>query len=406
MLKNISYKEALELIFQSGETLGVEKVFLCDALNRIIAEDIVSDYDIPFFDNSAMDGFALRAADTLSATIDNPVKLKIIDEVPAGDITPKNLGSFEAIRIMTGGIIPFGADSVIRKESIKEESGYVYIYKPINFSLDVRKAGEDVKKGDTVIKIGSKITPASMGMLSSLGRAFIKVYRKPTVSVIITGNEILDIDDTFVEGKVRNSNGFTLLGLFKQQQISVRLSGITKDSKEALIEAITDNSDADIIVSTGGVSMGEYDFVKDVVSELGYTPIFWGVRVKPGKPLFLAKKGRKLYIGVPGNPVSTMTTYYLFIYPLIQKIQNSVSKDFFELEALLTEDIERKDLRTEFIRGVLKKGKEGFTVTTTGMQGSGILSSMLKGNCFIIVEEGVQDIKKGSLVPVMVFDSL
>ncbi len=406
MLKNISYKEALELIFQSGETLGVEKVFLCDALNRIIAEDIVSDYDIPFFDNSAMDGFALRAADTLSATIDNPVKLKIIDEVPAGDITPKNLGSFEAMRIMTGGIIPFGADSVIRKESIKEESGYVYIYNPINFSLDVRKAGEDVKKGDTVIKIGSKITPASMGMLSSLGRAFIKVYRKPTVSVIITGNEILDIDDTFVEGKVRNSNGFTLLGLFKQQQISVRLSGITKDSKEALIEAITDNSDADIIVSTGGVSMGEYDFVKDVVSELGYTPIFWGVRVKPGKPLFLAKKGRKLYIGVPGNPVSTMTTYYLFIYPLIQKIQNSVSKDFFELEALLTEDIERKDLRTEFIRGVLKKGKEGFTVTTTGMQGSGILSSMLKGNCFIIVEEGVQDIKKGSLVPVMVFDSL
>ncbi len=406
MLKDISVKEALNIILEHSHTTSTEKVFLNESLNRVIAEDIVAPYNIPYFDNSAMDGYAIKSEDTQNATKNNPVKLKIINEIPAGKLDEITLKSGEAVKIMTGGIIPTGANAVARVEITKQEKDFVYIFEEVKKEKDLRKSGEDVKQGSLTIKKDTLITPAVMGMLAALGKAYIKVYRKPAVSVIVTGDEILDIDEPYIPGKIRNSNGFTLLGLLKQFNITPFITEIVKDKKDAILEIIKSCLNSDIILSTGGVSMGDYDFIKDIVPELGFEPIFWRVRVKPGKPLFFAKKDKILYFGIPGNPVSTMSTFYNFILPCIKKMNNMLNLDLFTLKATLKENIKRKDLRSEFLRGILTKENDKFYVKTTGSQGSGILSSMIKGNCFIYIEEGLDDIKKGSSVTVKLFNEI
>ncbi len=406
MLKDISVKEALNIILEHSHTTSTEKVFLNESLNRVIAEDIVAPYNIPYFDNSAMDGYAIKSEDTQNATKNNPVKIKIINEIPAGKLDEITLKSGEAVKIMTGGIIPTGANAVARVEITKQEKDFVYIFEEVKKEKDLRKSGEDVKQGSLTIKKDTLITPAVMGMLAALGKAYIKVYRKPAVSVIVTGDEILDIDEPYIPGKIRNSNGFTLLGLLKQFNITPFITEIVKDKKDAILEIIKSCLNSDIILSTGGVSMGDYDFIKDIVPELGFEPIFWRVRVKPGKPLFFAKKDKILYFGIPGNPVSTMSTFYNFILPCIKKMNNMLNLDLFTLKATLKENIKRKDLRSEFLRGILTKENDKFYVKTTGSQGSGILSSMIKGNCFIYIEEGLDDIKKGSSVTVKLFNEI
>ena len=406
MLKDISVNEALNIILKHSHATSTEKVFLNDSLNRVIAENILAPYNIPYFDNSAMDGYAIKSEDTKNASENAPAKLKIVDEIPAGKLDEITLKSGEAVKIMTGGIIPSGADAVARVEITKREKDFVHIFEYVKKEKDLRKSGEDVKKDSLTIKKDTLITPAIMGMLAALGRAFIKVYRKPVVSVIVTGDEILDIDEPYIPGKIRNSNGFTLLGLLKQFNITPFITEIVKDDKDALIDTIKSCLNSDIILSTGGVSMGDYDFIKDIVPALGFEPLFWRVRVKPGKPLFFAKKDKTLYFGIPGNPVSTMSTFYNFILPCIKKMNNIPNIDLFTLQAITTENIKRKDLRSEFLRGILTRKDDKFYVKTTGSQGSGILSSMIKGNCFIYIEEGVDDIKKGSKVTVKLFNEV
>ena len=405
MLKDISVKEAIKLILQNSETLTTEKIFLSDALNRTIAEDIIASYNIPPYDNSAMDGFALRSEDTVGASENNPVKLKILGTVSAGSLFNKSVGKGEAVKIMTGAKVPEGANCIARKEITKEENDFVYIFEHIKENNDLRKAGEDIKKGEKVIKNGTTITPAVFGILSSFGRSYIKVFKQPVVSVLVTGDEIVDIDEELSKGKIRNSNGFTLRAMLSQQGLNACFSEIIDDNPEILKEKIKNSLNSDIILSTGGVSMGEYDFVKDIIIELGFEPIFWRVRVKPGKPLFFAKKGKTLFFGIPGNPVSTMSSFYNFILPAIRKMSGKKELFLRRFKAILQDNIKRKDVRCEFIRGILHLKDNKFFVTTTGAQGSGILSSMKKGNCFIIIDEGEPFVKKGDKVTVAIFDS-
>ncbi len=404
MLKDISVKEAIDLILKNSQVLPTEKVFISETENRVIAEDIIASYNIPPYDNSAMDGYALNYEDTLNASKDNPAKLKVIGVLSAGAISDTVLKKGEAVKIMTGAKIPEGANCVARKEITKEDSGYVYIFEKLTYGYDIRKSGEDIKKDEIVIKKFSNITPAVAGLLASFGRSYIKVIRKPVISVLITGDEIVDIDEELTEGKIRNSNGFTLRSLLNKEGIKSFFTEIVKDSREILQEKLESSLNSDIILSTGGVSMGDYDFVKDIIIELGFEPIFWRVRVKPGKPLFFAKKGKTLFFGIPGNPVSTMSSFYNFILPSIRKMSGETNLFLRKFKAVLQADIKRKDTRCEFIRGILSVNNGKFEVVPTGAQGSGILSSMKKGNCFIIVDEGEPLVKKGDTVTVAVFD--
>ena len=404
MKNNISFDEAVSIIVENTFTLSTEKVFLNDAVGRVIAEEIYSNIDIPPFNNSAMDGFAIKSEDTLNASKNSPVKLKIIADAPAGKVVDVVVGKGETVKIMTGGKIPEGADAVLRREDVKEKDGYIYIFSNVKKMQDIRFKGEDIKKGELTISHGKVLTPARIGILASLGRAFVEVYRRPLVSILVTGDEIVDIDMPLPKGKIRNSNGYTLMSLLKEYNIPYNQNKIVSDSKQALIDAIRSNTHSDIILSTGGVSMGDYDFVKDVVKDLGFEPLFWKVRVKPGRPLFFAKSNRTLYFGIPGNPVSTMTTFYNFILPALRKMQNFENISLREINATLTGDIKRKSNRVEFIRGFLYSEKNKFFVKPTGPQGSGILSSMHLGNCFIVVDENIKKVEKGDNIKIRIFD--
>ena len=399
----ISAEEAIEIILEKTKILPKEKIFINNSLNRILAEDIYSPYNIPLSDNSAMDGFAVKSEDTKGADKNNPAKLKIIGTIPAGKIFDGILNNGEACKIMTGGVIPEGADAIARKEICKEEDGYVYIFEQVEKEKDLRKAGEDIKEGELILEKGTKITPAVMGVLASVGKSSFYVFKKPVVSILISGDEIADIDEPVVKGKVKNSNTYSLLGLIEESGGIAVNCGIIKDDKESLKRAIIENLNSDIILSTGGVSVGDYDYTKEVIEEIGFDIHFWRLKIKPGKPLLFATMKDKLYFGIPGNPVSTMVVFYNFIMPAMLKMQGK--KDIFlpEVEAILSENIVKKDSRKEFIRGIMYEENGKIYVKSTGPQGSGILKSMAKGNCFIVVDKDTDFIEKGKKIKVKVY---
>ena len=406
MKEYISADEGLKIILDNVNLLSTEKVFLLEALGRVIAEDIVSPYNVPIADNSAMDGYAIRAEDTVGATEENPVKLKIVEIIPAGKVGKKILEKNEACKIMTGAPLPEGADAVARKEICVEKNGYVYIYEEVKRGKDVRYAGEDIKKGELAIRNGTVVTPAVCGVLSALGKSVIKVYKRPVVAILITGDEIVDIDESIEFGKVKNSNAYSLMALIKEAGGIPIYTGIVKDDRESLKKAILDNLNADVILSTGGVSVGDYDYTKEVVKKAGFDIKFWKLRIKPGKPLMFATKDDKLYFGIPGNPVSTMVVFYNFIKPALLKMQGFENIFLPEREAILAEDIRKKDSRREFIRGILFKKDGNLYVKSKGPQGSGILKSMAMGNCFIIMKEDITYLNKGSKVKVYIYKNI
>ena len=403
MKQMISAEEAINIIIDHTKILGKEKIFITEALGRVLAQDIYSPYNIPFADNSAMDGYVLKAMDTKGASENNPAKLKLIGTIPAGKIFHGKINSGEACKIMTGGIIPEGADCVARKEICKEENGFVYIYKELKPEKDLRKAGEDIKEGELVLEKGTEITPAVVGVLASIGKSVVYVYKKPKISILISGDEIADIDEPLIKGKVKNSNTYSLIALIKEFGGIPVNCGIIKDNKENLKNAIIENLNSDIILSTGGVSVGDYDFTKEVIKEVGFNIHFWRLKIKPGKPLLFATYNDKLYFGIPGNPVSTMVVFYQFIMPAILKMQGFNNIFLPKREAILIEEINKKDSRREYIRGILFKKNGKLYVKTTGPQGSGILKSMVKGNCLIEIQEDQLKLEKGSKVIVYIY---
>ena len=395
--------EAQKTVFEATKTLGLEKISLLDAFGRVLGEDIIAARDNPPWDNSAMDGFAVRWEDIKQEhAITKPVALKVIEDVPAGTVATRTVGPGQAIRIMTGAPIPKGADTVVKVEETEPSENTVKIFKEVERGSNIRPQGEDVKKGDCIIAKGTQIRPAEAGMLAILAKSFVLVYQRPRVAILSTGDELADLDERFDEEKIINSNSYGTAAAVQEAGGIPILLGIAKDQPAALKEKISHGLNADILVLSGGVSMGDYDFTKAVFKDLGAEMNFWKLAIRPGQPLAFGKIQGKLAFGLPGNPVSSMVTFEQLVRPAMLKMGGHRSYGRPVVQAAFQEKFSKRTDRRHFLRGILSRENDVLTVRTTGDQGSGILTSMVKANGLIDVPEEVERLNPGDIVNVQV----
>lgn len=399
-------EEAQKTVLAATQQLGVEKIGLLEALGRVLGEDIIASRDNPPWDNSAMDGFAVRAEDIKQDhAITKPVVLTIIEDVPAGKVATKTVGSGQAIRIMTGAPVPKGADTVIKVEETEPSGDTVRIFKQEPRGSNIRPQGEDVKKGDCIIPKGTQLRPAEVGMLAILAKSFILVHQRPRVAILSTGDELADLDERFDEDKIINSNSYGLAAAVQEAGGIPILLGIAKDQPAALKEKIAHGLNADVLVLSGGVSMGDYDFTKAVFKELGAEMNFWKLAIRPGQPLAFGKIQGKLAFGLPGNPVSSMVTFEQLVRPAMLKMSGQRSYGRPVVQALFQEKFSKRNDRRHFLRGILSREGGVLKVRTTGEQGSGILTSMVKANCLIDIPQEVERLNPGDTVTVQILSA-
>ncbi len=418
----ISVEQALEKILSYIDVLEEEQVPILDLLGQVLAEDIYSSINIPPLDSAAMDGYAVQSRDTLGAGNESPRFLRVTGTVIAGSISEHEVQPGTAIRIMTGAPVPKGADSVVkfedtdeaqRKKSSNEQPiTEIGILCKVNAGLNIRRAGEDIAKGSKVLSKGMVIRPAEVGVLASLGRSKVTVIRRPVVAILATGNELADINQPLPAGKIYNSNTYSVAALVRRSGGIPKILGIALDSKDSLVTRLRQGLDADMLITTGGVSAGDYDMVKDVLAQEGEIT-FWTVRMKPGKPLaFGTIKGidktgatRNIpQLGLPGYPVSSMVTFELFARPAILKMMGKKNLTKPTVEAVIEEPILNKSGRRAYTRAVVEKRNDQYFARLTGPQGSGMLTSMSLANGLVIVPEDKAEVKAGEIVQVMMLN--
>ena len=390
--------DALARILASVPGLPAVDAPLLDALGLVLAEDIAADRDVPPFRNSAMDGYAVRGDDVASA----PVELRVVGEVAAGAFPDRAVGPGEAMRIMTGAPIPDGADTVVRVEDTDNASDVVTITAATPKGMATRQAGEDLRKGETVLTKGTVLRAAEIGLLASVGRARIRVRKRPRVAVFSTGDEIVDLDQPMDRGQIHDSNRYTLASAIRAAGAEPWVRGIVRDSPDVLRAALREAVAADAIVTSGGVSVGDHDHLKPVLSELG-TIDFWAIAIRPGRPLAFGElkdgERRVPIFGLPGNTVSALVTFEIFVRPALLRMQGRQNVARPRTKARLTEPIDKPDFLRVFARGI--HDPEAGTVRLTGPQGSGILRSMSLANCLIDLPVGASRFEKGQEVDVI-----
>ena len=396
-----SYEEALKTIVEWAVPLGEERVNIVDALGRVIAERVVSGRNIPPWDNSSMDGFAVRASDVESAREDMPVELTVIGDLPAGKKWSGTVGKGEAVRIMTGAPVPDGADAVVRVEDTREITRErVRVMQSVRPGTDIRRAGEDVRTGDMVFAPGTRIRPAEMGMLAALNQPSLRVFLRPRVAFLTTGSELADLGEETGDDRIISSNTYSLTGqVVEAGGIPLNL-GIAPDDPGEIRRRLEGALTADILVTSAGVSVGEYDFVKDVFQQIGIEVHFFKVRIRPGRPLTFGTYGNKLVFGLPGNPVSSMVCFEEFVRPAVRKMGGHARFERAEMTARAREPVEKPEGLTFFFRCRLVQENGEWWAETTGPQGSGILSSMVQADGLMIVPEGQPRVEPGEPVRV------
>ena len=404
MKQSITVAEARKIILESIRPLGTEKVPLPACLGRVLAESVTSRWDIPPLDNTAMDGFAVRAADVAGACADRPVPLEVIEDLPAGRIAARTVVPGTAIRIMTGAPIPAGADAIVRVEDTQSEGTKVRVLATVPAGEHIRRAGEDVREGEKVLEAGALLGAAAVGMLSSLGRAFVHVTQRPRVAVLSTGDELVDVDGDRRDGKIIASNSYCLAAQVREcGAIPVSL-GITPDTREAIEARFREAMGCDVILSSGGVSVGDYDFIKDVLRSLGSEMKFWRVAMKPGHPLVFGLLGGRPVFGLPGNPVSCMVSFEQFVRPSLLKMMGHRSLFRPVVRARLREALRQKPGRTTFVRAVVTRDRDGLSVRSAGNQSSGALLSMVRANGLLIFPADRAELPEGSEAEVQIID--
>jgi len=406
----LSVEQALERILAAFRPLESERVPILDGLGRVLAKDVYADADIPPYANSSMDGYAVLAADTFGATREAPVRLEIVDELAAGYVTQTEVSPGTAIRIMTGAPIPSGSDAVVRVEDTTAGGEWVDVFVEVQVDNYIRPAGEDVCQGDLVLKQGTVVRPQEIGMLASLGHKEVSVIRRPRVAILSTGDEIVEIDAPLAPGKIRDANGYSNASqVVKYGGIPILL-GIAGDTVEELTDKIRAGlaQGVDLFLTSGGVSVGDFDVVKDVLAAEGEMG-FWRVRMKPGKPLAFGHLDRPSQsegapvpiLGLPGNPVSVMVSFEMFVRPAILKMLGRSDLARSTVKATLMDELKHKDSRRHFLRVRVEKSEESYQAYLTGGQGSGILSSMVKANGFAIIPEEWTHVPAGTWVQVI-----
>jgi len=402
--------EAAKLIVEHCAPLPPERRPLKEALDLVLAEDVASPIDLPAWDNSAMDGYAVRAADVAGATRERGATLRVIESVPAGRFPERTITAGTATRIFTGAPLPAGADSVIRQEDCEARpEGGVTVFDDRDAGHNIRRRGEDIRRGDMVLAAGGALGPAQLGVLASIAHATPLVHRAPRVAFLGSGDEIVDLDragEILAGRKVATSNSYTLFGLIRRAGGIPLDAGIAGDSRESLREHLARAADADLLVTTAGVSVGEHDFVREVLTELGYDMKLWRVRMRPGAPLGFGTLAGRPWIGLPGNPVSTMVTFELFVRPAIRRLLGHPLPFRRAVAACTAEPIRLGPPLRHFLRAVVQpEGPAGgLTARLTGPQGSGILTSMARANALLIVPEDRPDVPAGTTLQAIVLD--
>lgn len=394
----LTVEEALEGILSRIRPLAPREVPLLDAVGRTLAADAVADRDVPPFRNSAMDGYAVRGSDVGTA----PARLRVIGAVAAGSVPERPVGPGEAMRIMTGAPMPDGADTVVRVEDTDNGEEVVTVTAATPAGLSVREAGEDQRRGTTVLAKGAVLRPAEIGVLASLGVAKPRVIARPRVAVLSTGDEIADVSEPLRPGQIRDINRYSVAAAIWATSCGPWLRPIVRDTPEALRAALRDAMEADAIVTSGGVSVGDHDWVKPVVSELGTLDV-WAIAIRPGRPLAFGElrgDGRAVPIfGLPGNPVSALLTFELFVRPALLKMSGRTKLHRPRTEARLLDALDKPAALRFFARGI--HDAAAGTVRLTGPQGSGILRSMSLANCFIDLPPGPHRVAEGETVSVI-----
>ena len=383
---------------QESETVAIR-----DALGRILASPITSGLDVPGHTNSAMDGYAVRSTDLPS---DGRQRLKVIGTAFAGRPFATAVAEHECVRIMTGAVMPTACDSVVMQEHVQLEADEIIIDDQQQAGQNVRLAGEDIAKGDSVFQPGRRLSPADIGLLASLGIGKVSVIRKLKVAFFSTGDELTSVGQPLESGQIYDSNRYTLWSMLSELGVEIIDLGVVRDAPELVEQAFKDAAaQADVIITSGGVSVGEADFVKETLANLGQVN-FWKVAMKPGRPLAFGQVEQAYFFGLPGNPVSVMVTFYIFVQAALEKMMGGTPRPRLKLQASCQNQLRKRAGRVEYQRGMFEVNADGsYSVTKTGAQGSGILRSMSDANCFIFLPIESEGVAAGAMVEIWPFDS-
>lgn len=396
----IDFEEAQKLVFRHCRKLPVTQIPVPKSLGYVLAESIRTSTPLPRFDASAVDGFAVRSPDLNKATHSNATCLQLTGTLAAGDNRILKLNRGTTIRILTGAQIPAGAEACVMQEHVRVENDLVFFSKPVDAGANIRFAGDEFKKGEIVLESGTLITPPVVAMLAVLGRQHVRVCRKPRVSLIVTGNELQPPGTRLRRGKIYDSNTRGLLAALRAIGIDSIRTFRTQDTPRQIKQAFRKAfADSDVVISSGGVSVGSSDFVKDVLAELKVRNVFWRIAIKPGKPIYFGTKKKTLIFGLPGNPVAAQLGFQLLIKPAILRMMGMSSVSSLTLSAILSQDLRKKTGRMEFVRGILSTDDaEQLTVRPARGQDSHMIGGLAKANCLIHFPKDQERISAGSKV--------
>ncbi len=397
----ISADQALQIVLENVAALGVERVPILESLGRVLGESISSSRDIPGFDNSAMDGYAVRAADVAGASEASPIKLAVVETVGAGQMPSRRVGAGQAVRTMTGAPVAEGADAIIPVERTRGSGDLVEFLASADKGAFIRPRGEDLRLGELVMSAGKVLTPADLGMLASVNRAMVEVIRRPRVAIVATGDELVDVDQPPTGAQVVNSSAYALAGAVREAGADAVILKVARDDAREIRDRLAEAMTFDAVLSTGGVSVGQFDHVKGALDELGMRQLFHGVAQKPGRPLKFGTVGYRPIFGLPGNPVSTLVCFYLYARPALRKMGGMRRVGLPRVIARCAVEIKiSKDL-TEFVRVKLERDRDGYLATPTGGQGSGILSSLSRADGLLIGPSTETILKAGAQATVL-----
>ncbi|EHK2334036.1 gephyrin-like molybdotransferase Glp [Clostridium perfringens] len=404
MKKFIALEEALEILNKNTKALKSEVVSIKDSLKRVLYGDVKSKINNPPFNKSVFDGYAFKSEDSKGTSKENPIELKIVDEIFAGDFSEIEIKSGEAVRIMTGAPIPVGADCVLKQEETERHGDLVKIFKEMKSNENISFMGEDIKSGETLIKKGKRLDYADLGIMASSGISEVTVYKKPRVSIISTGDEVCDINTTLKPGKIYDSNLYSLSGRIEELGYHVLSMEHVGDNILKIGEAIEKAFEkSDIVFTTGGASVGEKDLMQKVSESIGFEKLFWKIKIKPGSAVVCSKREEKILISLSGNPNAALTTFELLGKSVLKKLEGEEENINIKREkGILMDSFNKKSPQRRFLRGNVIYDEKGAKVYITQIKsGNGILSSLLNANCLIEIEKRNEGLNRGEVVNII-----